>query len=251
MERKNLHSLKKQNIFKNINVHIFNKMAFRNYYCHDTPKTKRVWNDRYIQILSVDPARLNFALRVEKRYISGKKKGIVEPVLFWKKDFTKNTFVSIIEELEKDSEVYLETHVFLVEKQMKKTEMLLIMQHVLTYFIVKTRNYPLCPDVIQMSAKIKGDVLGYNSQLFEGNKKLKKWSSSLSRQLCEKRNDSFSIKVMDYWLSKEHPKNVRKDDDLADTIVMCEAYYQIKLKKFESPKKEKKQKVRILIKNVE
>lgn len=209
-------------------------MSLKCFYCHDTPKSKRIWNDDYIQILAIDPARLNFALRVERRYLYGENKGKMETILFWKKDFSKNTLVSILQELDLYSNIYLDTHVFIIERQMKKLEMLLIMQHLLTYFMLKTKNSRLCPDIIEISAKIKGKQLGYdiqknkNGEKGEKGKVIKKWSSELARKMLIEREDFFGIEVMDFWLSKQHSKNVRKDDDLADTVVMCEAYFQMK-----------------------
>jgi len=209
-------------------------MSIKCFYCHDTPKKQRNWEHcDYIQILAIDPARLNLALRVERRYISGKKRGDIETILFWKKDFTKNTMVSIIEELEKYSDIYIDTHVFIVERQMKKIEMLLIMQHLLTYFITKTLNYPLCPDIIEISAKVKGKQLGYSvNDRKQKGKAIKKWSIDLAKRMLEERDDQFGLEVMDYWLSKEHAKNVRKIDDICDAVLMIESYCQIKFNNY-------------------
>jgi hypothetical protein len=225
-------------------------MSMQTFYCHDIPKNKRDWkNEEYIQILSVDPAILNFALRVERRYFTGLKEGNVETILFWKKDFTKNTFVEIFKELERYSNVYLNTHVFIVEKQMKRKDMLMIMQHILTYFMTKTKNYPLLPDIVEISAKVKGKQLGFiidnktnstkNSERKgakkgekkvkgEKGKEIKKWSINIAMEMLEERKDDFGLDVMEYWLSKEHILKVRKIDDLADCVIMIEAYFQIK-----------------------
>lgn len=231
------------------------EMSLSYFYCHDTPKKNRIWNDDYIQILSVDPARINLALRVERRYIYGNRRGDIETILFWKGDFTKNTIVSIVEELDKYNDIYLNTHAFIIERQMKRKEMLLIMQHLLTYFIVKTRNYPLCPDVIEISAKVKGKQLGFDKKEIKG-KAIKKWSSGLARRMLEERDDYFGLEVMDYWLSKEHLLKVRKDDDLADCVLMAEAYCQIAHKNYhddmmEIKKSRKKIKIRIIKDNSE
>ncbi len=209
-------------------------MSMKCFYCHDTPKTRRRWNGDYIQILAIDPARINLALRVERRYLSGPKRGDIETILFFKKDFSKTTFVSIIEEFDQYKDIFLETHVFIIERQMKKIEMLLIMQHLLTYFMVITKNSPLCPDIIEISAKVKGKQLGYDitNSKNEKGKVIKKWSSQLARKMLEEREDWYGLEVMDYWLLKEHTKNKRKDDDLADTICMCECYFQIKFNNY-------------------
>lgn len=207
-------------------------MSMKCFYCHDTPKTKRNWNGDYIQILAIDPARINLALRVERRYLKGPKRGDIETILFFKKDFSKTTFVTIIEEFDQYRDIYFETHVFIVERQMKKTEMLLIMQHLLTYFMVVTKNYPLCPDIIEISAKVKGKQLGYDIKEGVKGKALKKWSSQLARKMLEEREDSYGLEVMDYWLLPIHKKGQKKTDDLGDTLLYCEVYFQIKFNNY-------------------
>ena len=93
------------------------------------------------------------------------------------------------------------------------------MQHTITYFMTKLKEYPLLPEISEINPHVKGNELGANS-----DENLKKWASRKARELLHLRKDDWSLEVMDYWLDKCHPKGQRKDDDLADTVVMIEAY---------------------------
>lgn len=187
---------------------------------HTKSKRSRKWNQDYIQIVAVDPGKLNLAFRIERRYHNGR----IEGIAFWKAAFGNNVYQKIFQELEEYEDEYLNTHIFLVEKQPPRNMTInRIMQHILTYFSCKTKDYPLLPDILEVSPSLKGNQLRAPA-----DENLKKWASKKARLLLEKREDNYSLEVMDYWLSSEHPRGQRKDDDLADTIVMIEAYCKLK-----------------------
>lgn len=185
-------------------------------YVHSRPKKDRKWDQGYLQYISVDPAKINFAFRIERRYDNGR----IIPIVFWKQNFGSNIYQNIFKRLEEFSEEYLNTHIVLIEKQPPRNITInRIMQHVLTYFMTKMKDYPLLPEINEVDARLKGSELGANP-----DENLKKWSSKISRDLLVIREDNWSLEIMDYWRQNIHPKNERKDDDLADTIVMIEAY---------------------------
>lgn len=187
---------------------------------HTRSKRSRKWDQDYIQIVAVDPGKVNLAFRIERRYHNG----LIQGLVFWKAAFGNNVYQKIFHELEEYADEYLNTHVFLIEKQPPRNMTInRIMQHVITYFSCKTKDYPLLPDVFEVSPHLKGSQLRAPA-----DENLKKWASRKARVLLEKRKDNFSLEVMDYWLDKQHPKGQRKDDDLADTIVMIEAYCKFK-----------------------
>lgn len=203
-------------------------MSLTENYVHTRPKKERNWDQDYLQVVAVDPGQVNFAFRIERRYKDGK----IKPIAFWKEEFKYQPYCKITAKLDEFLDDFRETHVFLVEKQPPRSVAInRIMQHALSYFINKTQNFPLLPAVYEMSAKIKGRELGYDR-----SNNLKNWASIEARKLLNIRNDKWSLEVMDRWLIKpplserrgKKLRNIYKDDDLADTIVMIEAYCKIK-----------------------
>lgn len=199
-------------------------------YVHSIPKKNRNWNQDYVQFVSIDPGQMNFAFRIERRYYDGR----IVPIAFWKEAFKSNTYQKIFARLEEFEAEYLNTHIILIEKQPPRNMTInRIMQHALTYFMTKTKDYPLLPEINEVQPHLKGNELGCRP-----DENLKKWAAKKARELLHIRGDDWSINVMDYWLDKSHPKGQKKDDDLADTIVMIEAYCKKKgfpLTKFPPP----------------
>lgn len=193
-------------------------MALSERYSHNISKKNRKWEEQdFMQFISIDPGVVNFCFRIERRY----KDGRIIPIAFWKSQFKSNTYTNLLKKLDEYIPYYKDTHVVIIEKQPPRSILInRVMQHALTYFMVRMQDYPLLPMIIEISSKVKGNELGcpYNTNL-------KKWASVKARELLALRNDEWSISVMDYWKkSTSIPKNERKDDDLADTIVMIEAY---------------------------
>ena len=71
---------------------------FSEIYFHSTSKSKRIWNDDYIQILSIDPGEKNFAIRIEKRFKEKKLECVEFDLLDFKETFIKDDMKSINEE---------------------------------------------------------------------------------------------------------------------------------------------------------
>jgi len=185
-------------------------------YTHSLAKKNRKWDQDYLQIIAIDPGKVNFAFRIERRYHDGR----IIPIAFWKEAFNSNTFQNISKRLDEYSDDFLDTHIVLIEKQPPRNITInRIMQHAITYFMTKLKDYPLLPEISEINPHVKGNELGANS-----DENLKKWASRKARELLLERQDNWSLDVMDYWLDKSHPKGQRKDDDLADTVVMIEAY---------------------------
>jgi hypothetical protein len=192
-------------------------MALVERYPHTISKKNRNWdNCEYLQFLAIDPGIVNFCFRIEKRY----KDGRIVPVAFWKAAFRNDRYSAILRKLDEFKKYYLETHVVIIEKQPPRSIAInRVMQHTLSYFMVRMQDYPLLPEIIEIDARVKGNTLGASP-----DENLKRWASKKARELLKVRNDSWSLEVMDYWKKPGRPKGERKDDDLADTIVMIEAY---------------------------
>jgi len=128
-------------------------------YVHSIPKKNRKWDQDYLQIISIDPGKVNFAFRIERRYHDGR----IVPIAFWKQAFRYSTYQNIFNKLEEFSDEYLDTHIVLIEKQPPRSVAInRIMQHALTYFMVKMKDCPLLPEINEVGAHLKGSELGSN-----------------------------------------------------------------------------------------
>lgn len=194
-------------------------MSITEWYPHTIHRKNRKWDDcEFIQFLAVDPGIVNFCLRIERRY----KDGRIIPIVFLKTAFKKSSIYSaMFKKLDEFKEFYEDTHIVMIEKQPPRSIAInRVMQHALTYFMVKMQDMPLLPKILEISAKVKGNELGCPR-----GENLKKWASTHARDLLEMREDCYSTSVMNFWKKgKDIPKGQKKDDDLGDTVCMIEAY---------------------------
>jgi len=175
----------------------------------------RIWKEDYRQIVSVDPAYLNYALRIERHY----KNGRVVPLVFDKVAFVKKgdkclerIMRGLFEFLDKYKDFFLCSHIFLVEQQPPKSNIpKRISQSTIAYFTILMRDSPLKPSIFEVSGRMKGDVLHAPRGM-----DLKIWSIREATTILRKRSDDWSIEVMECF--------PRKKDDLADTVCQIEAF---------------------------
>lgn len=193
------------------------KTPYTVYYPHSTPHTSRKWNQGYLQIVSIDPARKNYAMRIERRYDNG----WITPVMFDKvaiqqthevNDTTiSQTYDNLTKFFNKYKALFNECHIIIFERQLPQNyQAVRIAQHTLSYFLITLCDMPLLPSIIEVDAKLKGRILG-----FQKGMDLKQWAVNTAREILELRKDDFSLRVMDGFRSKQ--------DDLADTVCQIEA----------------------------
>jgi hypothetical protein len=190
---------------------------------HTISYTLRKWDQGYYQLVCIDPARKNYALRIERRYHSGK----IEPIVFDKVcvekfiDYdgykTTDTYEEVTKFLEKYREFYDDCHFVIIERQLPTNyQATRIAQHTISYFSIVLHDKPLLANIIEVSPQLKGKMLGFK----KGNdKELKSWAVLVARELLTIRKDDYSLKVMDYF--------AKKQDDLADTVIMIEALMKL------------------------
>lgn len=199
------------------------KGPFTLYYPHTKKEKEKERN--YIQFFSIDPAKCNYCIRIERRYNCGK----IIPIAFDKtsvehsitKDYNgvnitmSKTYENIDSFLEKYSEFFIDCHYFIIERQLpinyKSTR---IAQHTISYLCDKTKDMPLLPEIIEICPRLKGKQLKVPKNINETA--LKAWTVSMARRILKLREDDFSIGVMDYCSKKQ--------DDFADTVCQIEAF---------------------------
>lgn len=197
------------------------KTPYTCYYPHDVAITNRVWNQGYMDWISIDPAvKKNLALRVERRHHNGK----IETVVFAKCSFKETvvmngtpvdmSYTNITKFLEQFKALYMNCHIFITERQMPiNYKSNRVAQHVLSYFTTLLRNNSNLPMFYEIQASTKTKWLKSPKDLTPST--VKTWGCQKAYELLQWRGDSYAMQVMaDNW---------QKQDDLADTVIQIEA----------------------------
>ena len=198
------------------------KTPYTVYYPHSIPSTERKWTQPYYQVVSIDPARKNYALRIERRYHNG----WITPVVFDKASIASivqegntticNTYEMLTEFLNKYAQFYDDCHFIVIERQLPQNyQATRIAQHSISYFSIRLHNNPLLPSIIEVDPKLKGKILGAPKNI--GDKQIKTWAVEKARALLTIRRDEFSLQVLDHFRNKQ--------DDLSDTVCQLEALF--------------------------
>lgn len=189
---------------------------------HTVSRPENLWaGTNYIQFGAYDPGCVNFGIRFERRYFSGEIVGLLyaritpyDSVAEEGAPKTENTYYqSLTEFLIKHHDIVRGCHYHLIERQLKEcSTSCRIQQHVQTYLATVFRDAPLMPYVIEVSAKLKGSLLGLPREF--NKPAAKKWSAAKALELLKMRGDYEGVKVME---------QATKKDDVADVVCMIEA----------------------------
>lgn len=196
------------------------KTPYTVYYPHSIGVEARRWNMDYLQFVSIDPARKNYALRIERRY----QNGSIIPIVFDKISIASirqegavticDTYQNLTNFLNKYRQFYEDCHFIVIERQLPQNyQATRIAQHSITYFSLLLTDRPLLPAIVEIDPKLKGKMLGAPKGI--NDKQLKTWAVETARKLLVLRNDTFSLQVLDHFATKQ--------DDLSDTICQIEA----------------------------
>lgn len=187
---------------------------------HTKDINNRDWSkDPMMYVVSIDPGRKNFAIRVETRHIYNRIPII--PRMFAKIDF-KDTedkdpvewklFGRITQLLDSHKELLMKSHIVIVEKQLKENyKAVRVSQHVLTYFMCLLQDLPPLALIMEVDSKLKGRMLGCPKYC-----DVKKWSIEKAQEILTLRQDTFSLRTLN---------ENKKTDDLSDTITQVEALF--------------------------
>lgn len=210
--------------------------SYHNHLIH-TDSSKRDWSkEKWIRIVIIDPGEVNLGFRIEKRCL---ETHTVTTEVMTRAVLSDSTS-SLDEELKPADMLYgrlltffqrfipyfMQTHILIMEKQIpNNTGMTRLGPAIIMYFSALLRDAPLVPLVIEIFPVVKTNVLA-NETL----KKLlgaKKWSIRVSTSLLKARGDTKGLEIL-----QSDPK---KMDDMADTIIMPEAFLLLLLFDFHIP----------------
>lgn len=208
----------------------------------------------FCQIVSIDPSKKNYGFRIERRYFGG----AIETLVFRRFSLvyteqtinthsTSSSASSLTESsmkgkgeksgkkgsdpdmlyvfdvltgiLDHYQDYYHQTHYIIIERQLPLNyRSFRIFQHTLSYFLIKLKDSPLLPIIIEISPKLKSAQLAPGEEFTKNG--LKKWSVRKCIELLEHRHDTLGLQLL---------RQEKKQDDLADTVCQAEAYFNYRL----------------------
>ena len=203
------------------------KTPYTEYYPHSISSEYRDWNQGYYQILSIDPAGRgckNLGIRIERRP-GPNDSGFITSELFetvtlvdsslTDSSSTCNLYDTLTNYLDSHTDLFQQTHIIIIERQLPENYWgIRISQHIISYFLVKLKDAPLLPMILEIDPRLKGKQLGIPSGL--GKKEYKNRLIEKARDLLSIRGDTFSSKILDRY---------KKKDDIADTVCQIEAVF--------------------------
>lgn len=192
------------------------------HYPHSISMSLRDWTDNYIQVVSIDPAINNYAIRIEKR----RHDGVIETIVFTKTKFTElesdgthiinDLYYKITKFLDKYKDLFLKSHYFIIERQLPLNyKAVRVSQHTISYFSLLIQDQPLLSSIIEINPKVKSILLEAPPKLT--SKQLKVWSVEKATNILRDRGDDYALQL----LSKE-----KKKDDLCDTVLQIEGFFK-------------------------
>lgn len=199
------------------------KAPYIMHWAHTLPRTDPRTHfkpDNFIQIVSIDPGTVNFAIRIERRYFSGK----IVPIFYqvWalrkrgKVDTARpNTIYSTLSgKLDEIKDSIIESHLFIIEKQLAiNYQSTRVMQHAISHFIILVKDLPHYPIIYEIAPTLKGQCLGAPPRMSKNE--LKEWAIVKAKELLTIRGDTWSLQVIDKY---------KKQDDLGDIVCQIEAF---------------------------
>lgn len=210
---------------KTSKIEQIDKSQYTLYHPHTLGPEERKWTTQYYQVISIDPAQKNLALRIERRYLTGK----IETLVFDKVDITGGLgestaqyidvrYDNLTKFLDQFKQYYPDTHMFIIERQLAVNyRSVRISQHAISYFLLTLKDAKHLPYIIEISPQIKTRELGAEKGL--NKNQIKKWAVARALLLLKWRDDKEGLKIMQ--------KHKRKQDDLADTVCQIEALFSL------------------------
>lgn len=193
-----------------------------------TNSKNRNWEGEYLKVVSIDIGWKNFCIRVEKRPMKDPYKPITaelyERLSIMNKKGTENTLESamlcpvydvLTSYLDEHLELFKQCHYVIIERQLPVNYYAVrISQHTISYFLIKLKDTPLLPLILEIDSKLK--TIQLDAPTGMNKREVKQWSEKKAEELLNKRKDAYSLSIL---------KKSKKKDDLADTVCQIEALF--------------------------
>jgi hypothetical protein len=186
------------------------------------------WFKGHINVVSIDPGITNLGFRMETRYADGRvttnymirqcfSKSIEED------GYYNSLYLDVYKWFDQFKEYFLNSHVFIVERQMKENyQSLRLSQHIICYLMGVLLHSKIEPLLVEIDSKAKYNYLDVPSGLNEKAKK--QWGTELAISILEQRNDQVGLQIIN---SSRGVRNQKKHDDVSDTIIQIEAFWKL------------------------
>lgn len=167
------------------------------------------------RIISVDPGIANLAIRIELRCGNNVITEVLQKHKISSKNDKENVYINLINILLTYEKYYKECHFIIMEKQLSANQkMIKLSQHILSFFLINTRNNNYIPIIVELDSKIKSRILPKCTT--KDKKERKKQSIVKAMELLACRNDVVGWNI----INKE-----KKKDDVSDVVVQAEAFW--------------------------
>jgi len=210
--------------------------AYHNHVIH-ADASKRDWSgEEWIQIVIADPGEVNLGFRIERRHLRSQR---VETLVMKRHVLRESAseideackpadflYGRLLELFEQYIDHFMNTHIVIIEKQVpNNTGMTRLGPAIVMYFSMLLRNAPLLPLVIELFPTVKTSVLA--DKVLKKAIGAKRWSIRVAIALLKARGDDEGLRTL-----RSDPA---KMDDMADTVVMPEAFLLLLLFDFHIP----------------
>lgn len=186
-------------------------------FAHNPTGRKPEWKEDYYQVASIDPgAKQHTGLWIERRYLTG----AIVTLLITLADFSSavdsgGSFVMyLINSLDQYLPLFMECHMILIEHQQigKNSKVLLVGQHLLTYFCMRLQHSKRNPIIYEVSSRVKSQQFGLKGKRTE----IKKQTRLIMKALLRGRKDEASLQTV---------CKAARCQDLLDAKSMIEAFF--------------------------
>jgi hypothetical protein len=194
------------------------------YHCHTLelcqPSTKIYPLSDFIQTAFIDPGTVSCAFRIVRYYYTLEKYQVLFFAVcnFGKK--IEDVYQGIERELLPKIQYFSECHYIVIEKQpLIRRDIFQTSQHLISFFVIHTKNQGFCPVVVEVDSKLKTVGLGGPSTAKKnGGESLKKWAQTRALQILQERDDEVSLKILSMSLYKAK-------QDLSDVVCYESAWW--------------------------
>jgi len=192
------------------------KKTFTEFYYHDSPKPN-FRNLKEIVYASIDPGKINFSIRIEKRSTTEYSVSPLYHNLLEIKKIrygTDQSLLNLSNFLDSLDKYLSKCHLFIIEKQLKINRIASeIMFHVKSHLMFRYYNSELRPSIFLIEPKLKNCILTLDPT---NHKDIKVKTIKACELICTLRNDK---------LTQEFIDSCKKKDDVCDVICQAEAFF--------------------------
>jgi len=176
----------------------------------------------YIGIVSIDPASKHLGFYITLIWDTLKVTNLVLEIAdFTVPDQESDDFgIKEYDEANKFFDRYIdivkECHFIVIEKQMTKNpNMIRMIQHLITYFMIKTADRGVKPQIVVINAGLKTRSLGFKKTPGrKGNTELKNFSEEMAIRIIEKTGSELKSRLEKPKITIEQLKQMCRDHDI-------------------------------------